>query len=155
MSQAIVGVLNEVLLSKLTSINQFFLHARMCKDWGLEELDECFYKKSIKDMKHADSLMERIFLLGGLPNLQALGRLHIGESTEEVINCNLKFLQSQCDVIRATIRTCEEAQDYVSRDLLVDFLEYEEEAFDWTETQQSLIEKIGIQNYNQAQMGDD
>ena len=155
MNTEIVKRLNEVLLSKLTSINQYFLHARMCKDWGLGELDECFYKKSIKDMKHADSLMERILLLGGLPNLQALGRLSIGENTEEVIACNLSFLHNQCEVIRSVIKSCEEAQDYVSRDLLVDFLEYEEEALDWTETQQSLIKDIGIQNYNQSQMGDD
>ena len=155
MKKDIVNSLNKVLLSKLTSINQFFLHARMCRDWGLEELDEWFYKKSIKDMKHADSLMERIFLLGGLPNLQALGRLNIGENTEEVMSCNLDFLKDQCEVIRSVIKTCEDSQDYVSRDLLVDFLEYEEEALDWTETQQALNQNIGIQNYNQSQMGNE
>ena len=155
MGNTIIKELNLVLLNKLTSINQYFLHARICKDWGLDELDETFYKKSIKDMKHSDSLMERILLLGGLPNLQALGRLSIGENTEEVINCNLAFLQAQHEVIKNVIGECEKAQDYVSRDLLVEFLEYEEEAIDWTETQQSLIKDIGIQNYNQSQMGSD
>ena len=155
MTQNTLKSLNQVLLSKLTSINQFFLHARMCRDWGLEELDEWFYKKSIKDMKHSDSLMERIFLLGGLPNLQALGRLNIGENTEEVMSCNLTFLKDQCEVIRSVIKTCEDSQDYVSRDLLVDFLEYEEDALDWTETQQALIQNVGIQNYNQSQMGNE
>ena len=106
-------------------------------------------------MKHSDSLMERIFLLGGLPNLQALGRLNIGENTEEVMSCNLTFLKDQCEVIRSVIKTCEDSQDYVSRDLLVDFLEYEEDALDWTETQQALIQNVGIQNYNQSQMGNE
>lgn len=147
--------LNLVLTSKLTSINQFFLHARICKDWGMNELDEVFYKKSIKDMKHADDLIERILLLGGLPNLQALGKLHIGENTEEVLNCNLGFLKQQHQVIKQAIGHCEQNQDYVSRDLLVNLLEYEEEAIDWTETQQSLIKDIGLPNYIQSQMGEE
>jgi bacterioferritin len=146
--------LNQVLTSKLTSINQFFLHARMTKDWGLDALDSVFYKKSIKDMKHADDLIERILMLGGLPNLQKLDRLHIGENTEEVLACNATFLNKQHDVIKAAIADCEQAQDYVSRDLLSDILAYEEEAIDWNETQQSLIKDMGIQNYLQSQMGD-
>ena len=146
--------LNQVLTSKLTSINQFFLHARISKDWGLEVLDSIFYKKSIKDMKHADALIERILLLGGLPNLQKLDRLHIGESVEEVFNCNATFLNKQHTVIKSTIADCEQAQDYVSRDLLSEILAYEEEAIDWNETQQELVEKIGIENYLQAQMGE-
>jgi bacterioferritin len=155
MVNPIIKELNQVLLCKLTSINQFFLHARICKDWGLNELDEFFYKNSIKDMKHSDSLIERILLLGGLPNLQALGRLRIGENTIEVLECNLGFIQDQHEVIKSTISLCEKAQDYVSRDLLVEFLDYEEERIDWTETQQSLINNVGIQNYNQSQMGNE
>lgn len=147
-------VLNLVLTSKLTSINQFFLHARMAKDWGLEVLDSIFYKKSIKDMKHADALIERILLLKGLPNLQKLERLHIGENTNEMLTCNATFLAKQHAVIKQAIATCEQANDYVSRDLLSGILAYEEEAIDWHETQQSLINDLGIQNYLQAQMGE-
>lgn len=146
--------LNQVLTSKLTSINQFFLHARICKDWGLEVLDKVFYKKSIKDMKHADALIERILLLGGLPNLQKLERLHIGENTEEVFKANDTFSNKQHAVIKQAIGDCEAAQDYVSRDLLSDIMAYEEEAMDWNETQLELISNIGIENYIQAQIGE-
>ncbi len=146
--------LNQVLTSKLTSINQFFLHARMTKDWGLNLLDSAFYKKSIKDMKHADALIERILLLGGLPNLQKLDHLNIGENTEEVLSCNETFLNKQHAVIQDAITVCEASQDYVSRDLLSGILEYEEEAIDWNETQLSLLKDLGIQNYLQAQIGD-
>lgn len=149
------ATLNEVLTSKLTSINQFFLHARMAKDWGLEALDGMFYKKSIKDMKQADDLMERIFLLGGLPNLQKLNRLRIGENTEEVLSCNAQFLADQHAVIKQAIGQCETAQDYVSRDLLSGILSHEEDIIDWHETQVSLIKDLGIHNYNQSQMGAD
>ncbi len=155
MSTPTTQELNLVLTSKLTSINQFFLHARICKDWGMNELDEAFYKKSIQDMKHADDLIERILLLGGLPNLQALGKLQIGENTEEVFNCNLRFLKQQHQAFKQAVGHCEQNQDYVSRDLLVEQLEYEEEAIDWTETQQSLIKDIGLPNYIQSQMGED
>ncbi|MCX7553192.1 bacterioferritin [Marinicella sp. S1101] len=145
--------LNQVLTSKLTSINQFFLHARMAKDWGLDALDATFYKKSIKDMKHADDLMERIFMLGGLPNLQKLDRLHIGENAPEMLTCNETFLNGQHAVIKAAIAECESEQDYVSRDLLSQVLEYEEDIIDWHETQQSLIKDVGLQNYLQSQTG--
>ncbi len=148
-------VLNQVLTSKLTSINQFFLHARMAKNWGLGELNEVFYKKSIQDMKDADAIIERILLLGGLPNLQALGTLKIGESPEETLNANLAFLQEQHPVVVAAIAHCESEQDYVSRDILVDILEHEEDDIDWTETQQSLIKDVGLANYLQSQMGDE
>jgi bacterioferritin len=153
-NQSIIQDLNVVLTSKLTSINQYFLHARICKDWGLTQLDKVFYKKSIKDMKHSDSLIERVLLLGGLPNLQALGRLKIGENTSEVLACNLTFQNEIQEVIRNTVAKCESAQDYVSRDLLTELLAYEEETLDWLETQQSLIKDISIQNYNQSQVGD-
>lgn len=127
----------------------------MSKNWGLEALDKLFYKKSIRDMKDADAIMERVLLLGGLPNLQALGKLKIGESPEETLNANLAFLQGQHQVLVAAIASCESEQDYVSRDLLVEILEHEEEDIDWTETQQSLIKDVGLANYLQSQMGDE
>jgi len=154
--KAVVASLNEVLTTELTSINQYFLHARMYKNWGLEELNEKHYKKSIKDMKQADALIERILFLEGLPNLQALGKLYIGEETPEMLTCDMKFEHEQIAVIRDAVKLCEEKKDYVSRDLLTDILEYEEEHVDWIETQQYQIENMGIENYLQAQvMGDD
>ncbi|WP_462172237.1 bacterioferritin [Pseudoalteromonas xiamenensis] len=146
--------LNRILTLELTSINQFFLHARMFKNWGLEELNEKAYKKSIKDMKQADDLIERILFLEGLPNLQHLEKLRIGEHTEEMLSCDLMFEMDQLPALRAVIALCEKEQDYVSRDLLTDILEYEEEYVDWIETQQSLILNIGIQNYLQSMLED-
>jgi len=144
--------LNEVLTSELTSINQFFLHARMFKNWGLEQLNEKAYKKSIKDMKQADEIIERILFLEGLPNLQKLNKLRIGEHTEEMLGCDMAFQLEQLDVLRAAIAHCEKAQDYVTRDLLEDILEYEEEHVDWLESQEYLIKNSGIENYLQSQM---
>ncbi|WP_136679230.1 bacterioferritin [Neptunomonas sp. XY-337] len=148
----VIVALNKVLTAELTSINQFFLHARMYKNWGLSKLNEKAYKKSIKDMKQADVLIERVLFLEGLPNLQHLDRLRIGEHTEEMLQSDLDFELAQLPVLRDAIATCEKVGDYVSRDILVDILEYEEEYVDWIEAQQYLIEQTSIENYLQSQM---
>lgn len=149
-NQTVISALNQVLTSELTSINQFFLHARIFKNWGLNTLNERCYKKSIKDMKQADALIERILFLEGLPNLQQLGRLRIGEHTEEMLALDLTFQHEQHQQLLDTIELCEKEQDYVSRDLLEDILEYEEEHIDWIETQQHLINQLGLARYQQS-----
>ena len=150
----VIEHLNKILKNELTAINQYFLHARMYRNWGICELDEACYKKSIKDMKQADDLINRILFLEGLPNLQDLGKLYIGEHTEEMLQCDMRFELEQIPLIKEAIALCEEAQDYVSRDLLEDILVYEEEYVDWLEAQEYQIEHIGIQNYIQSQTGE-
>jgi len=151
----VLVVLNEILTFELTSINQYFLHARMFKNWGLEKLNSAAYKKSIKDMQQADQLIERILFLEGLPNLQMLGKLMIGEETSEMLNCDMTFQNSQMPLLKKAISLCEGLQDFVSRDLLESILSYEEDYIDWIETQQYQIKHLGIENYLQSQVEGD
>ena len=150
----ILNTLNKILTIELTSINQYFLHARIFKNWGLGELDEKDYKKSIIDMKQADKLIERILFLEGLPNLQQLGRLRIGENTAEMLQCDLDLELEQIAALRSAINLCENEADYVSREILVEILDEEEAHVDWIETQQFLIDNTGIENYQQSMMED-
>ncbi|MCT7653802.1 bacterioferritin [Oceanimonas sp. NS1] len=148
----VIEYLNQVLSIELTSINQYFLHARMFKNWGLQQLNDREYKKSIKDMKQADDLIERILFLEGLPNLQHLNRLRIGENTEEMLGCDRQQVEEQLQVLKEAIAYCESVHDFVSRELLCELEEYEEGHLDWIDTQLDLIGKIGLENYQQSQL---
>ncbi|WP_028880048.1 bacterioferritin [Terasakiella pusilla] len=149
-SKKVLTQLNKILGNELVSINQTFLHSRMFNDWGITELGSKEYKKSIKDMKQADKLIERILFLEGLPNLQSLGKLRIGEDTQDILKCELDLMAGMLDDLRAAIAVCEDEQDYVSRELLDEVLEDEEEFLDWLETQQLQIENQGLENYIQS-----
>lgn len=151
-NNGIVNQLNKVLTVELTSINQYFLHARIFKNWGLDALNSKAYKKSIKDMKQADKLIERILFLEGLPNLQQLGRLRIGEHTAEMLQCDLSCQRDQNSLLTEVIAFCENENDFVSRDILVEILDYEQEYIDWLEAQLDLIQGMGVENYQQAMM---
>lgn len=148
----VIQYLNQALANELTAINQYFLHARMYKDWGLEKLNEKEYGESVDEMKHADKLIQRILFLEGLPNLQDLGKLKIGERPIEMIECDLQLEREACPVLREAIAYCESVSDFVSRELFQFILDDEEEHIDWLETQLDLIGRVGIENYLQSMM---
>ena len=142
--------LNRALGNELVAINQYFLHSRMFQDWGLNKLADKEYEESIDEMKHADQLVQRILFLEGLPNLQSLGKLFIGENTREMLECDLQLEMIACPDLRAGIAYCESVQDYATRDLLNSILVSEEEHVDWLESQLGLIGRVGIENYQQS-----
>jgi len=148
----VIEHLNQILANELIAINQYFLHSKMYADWGLKKLADHEHHESIDEMKHADSLVERILFLEGLPNLQKLGKLLIGENTEEMLKCDLELEMKAIPDLRAAIKHCESVDDFISRDLCQSILDSEEEHVDWLETQLNLIEKVGLQNYLQTQM---
>jgi len=149
----VIEHLNRALYNELIAINQYFLHAKMFKNWGLKDLAEHENHESIDEMKHADRLIERILFLDGLPNLQNLGKLMIGENPKEVLECDLKLEHAALPDLKAAIAHCEEVKDYVSRELFESILESEEDHIDWIETQLALIERLGLQNYLQTKVG--
>lgn len=147
----VIEHLNRVLKNELTAINQYFLHSRMLKDWGLHKLGASEYEESVDEMKHADSIIERVLFLEGLPNLQDLGKLRIGENVNEILECDLELEMDAIPDLRAAIAYCESHKDYVSRKLFDGILKSEEEHVDWLEIQLGLIDKMGLENYIQSQ----
>jgi bacterioferritin len=152
-NEDVIACLNRVLYNELIAVNQYLLHSRMLKNWGITKLAEYEYKESVDEMRHADRLVERILFLEGLPNLQDLGKLLIGEDVSEILECDLKLEQDALPALREGIATCEQQADYVSRELLTSILDGEEEHIDFIEAQFDLIKRMGIENYVQLQSG--
>ena len=148
----VIAHLNKVLRNELTAINQYFLHSRMCENWGLGKLAKYIHHESVDEMKHADVLIKRILFLEGLPNLQDLDKLLIGETVVEVLECDLALERKAHPDLKAAVADCEALGDYVSRELFEDILESEEEHIDWLETQLELIQRVGLENYSQSMM---
>lgn len=149
--ETVIKFLNQCLKNELTAINQYFLHSRMLNDWGVTKLGKKEHEESIEEMHHADWLVERILFLGGLPNLQDLGKLRIGESVKEILECDMKLEEDAIPVLRDAVEHAEKVRDYVSRDLFMKILDNEEEHVDFIETQIDLIERIGIERYTMLQ----
>jgi len=151
-SDKVLEYLNKVLANELTAINQYFLHARIYGNWGVAKLDKEVYQQSISAMKHADNLIERILFLEGLPNMQHMGKLMVGENTSEMLGCDLKLESLAIPLLREAIVCCEKSKDYVTREVFASILECEEGYVDWLETQIELIDKVGVENYLQSQI---
>jgi len=151
----IIQLLNRQLTRELTAVNQYFLHARMYEQWGFERLGDREYHESIEEMKHADSLVKRILMLEGLPNLQDLGKLRIGENAREMLGSDLELERGSQDTLKEAVAACEAVKDYVSREILEHILEDTEDHIDWIETQLELMDKVGEQNYLQSAMGEE
>lgn len=152
-NQEVIQSLNRILYNELTAINQYFLHSRMLQNWGITRLAKYEYEESVDEMRHADQLIERILFLEGLPNLQDLGKLKIGEEVKEILECDLALEHEAIPALRDTIALCERVADYATRELLAGILKSEEEHVDWLEAQFDLIERMGLQNYVQLQSG--
>ena len=149
----VIEFLNRILRNELTAINQYFLHSRMYLDWGLKSIGDYEFQESVDEMKHADSLIERMLFLEGLPNMQDIGQLRIGEHTREMLECDLALEMEALPDLREAVEYCESCKDFVSRDLFDSILVAEEDHVDWLETQLDLIDRVGIENYQQSQMG--
>ncbi len=148
----VIDALNEILTGELTAINQYFLHARMLQDWGFEKIGHLEYKASIDEMKHADQLIKRILFLEGLPNVQKIGRIKIGQNIEEIIAADLEVEYAAIKLLQGHIQLAEKERDFASRDLMTQILESEEEHIDWLETQQHLIKQTGVERFIQSQI---